>query len=749
MVFIGALRGTQRSVVRSHSRSCAVTGRRGAVLRKSAVPVSTRRDASSISQKSSSYLLLAAPNELPSSSLSLATSSLHSLIAIPYAYEQLRFQSDEIAGLESMLKDDMFNIDVDMDAGSMDMEMSDNGADGGDGNAHAVGSDSSDDGAQYEEMDQSTEESEDVDQVELYNSISVLLDDFLRCNTQVLKNFARARVEGNANGGKADCVLKLVEAAFKETTDPRRHAATRRVLGDDVADAMPADANLSTKLTDSGLEASMLENACEKMMKGGEGGLGGLAQRIRAASHGTRWISQRLLRQYQDDYDVYSQMAVGNIYRAYRDKAAELLKNTQTKGMADATPIITTFATLLNYHVNHAFSPNLICSTDIPAKLVDVGIIKPTVEESNESKTLERLMEMLDPISEEIQERFDAYGKVARRFWGTEIAETLQISCRHVINKVKDINLDDVPAWVIEMVAQFNQWETIIRNDIPALRNVPDSLFDALFIGVCAVRALMTIHGEHGKITADIPGAYCRLVVIECEEHLQNMADDVLIKLNLHVQVDAGKAVITNKLFDAIYNAMQATAPDVDTQPDIRRIALLLREFAASAGRMEKTASLQRLATQLSENLVFHLRFLPVYEKMNQRERHLLRTSATVRMNSTLAYFEERHSIEPVDSKAIVFLVLMFLFFCMKQQSAGGAVLTRFSSAAGREELSLVAFAERKKGRLGSVRVPLPPQLTRRSWLNTESNVYQMVPASAVKSPTSGLMLTRLYLWQE
>jgi DNA-directed RNA polymerase len=581
------------------------------------------------------------------------------------------------------------------------------------------------------------EATEDEHDAQIGAVIDELLDDLMLVRTDVLKNFARTR--GVRSTNKATLVSSLLEHAKKEGLAPPQLKMTRRVLGETTANQLPSSP-IRASWSNSSLEATMLEHACQRLVQGFAANFAGS---VRAYSKQSSWISQRLLRMYQDSYKGTADAAVGGIYREYKHAADNLVASRKP------SLIISAFSSFLCTRVSMAESPNLVGAADIGSRAVDRGIVQLGTQGEG-LPMLERFMEMLDDVAAEVDRRTAAFAVGVAMNWGKESAATLRIFCDTVRRRHSSWDLEGVPVWVSTLVSQFSKWEALARNDVPELRAASATFFDAVLLSLAAMHGLSSLHPDvETNFVKDVPSAYRRFVYEELLRHYNGdevLAHDALHKLGLYCRVERPeKARVTAELLSSIMQQMRAGLPDPGFRPPSQRLALVLAEMGLSVTRCERVCGTYRLLVQLTEDMLFHLRFTPIYEKMSAVERQRLRLG-NVPMFKTLEFLERQGTAAaPPSTKSVAFLVTVLLYFSLQPSGSLPSVLTHLKSPTGREDLSVCVFTERERDTLSQLRVAYPPQLSHEAWLQSDASkgsaLYKVVPAHAVKSSTSTVML--------
>lgn len=596
-------------------------------------------------------------------------------------------------------------------------------------------------------------------------AVDHLLDDLLLCKGNVLKLFARNR--GAKSNTKSGLIRELIAMAGSEATQVKTFTAASRLLGSDINAAMGGgEVGVRSAWTDKALEASQLEAAAQRMLKGGS-----MTRELHIAGRrnavGLSWMLQRLTRAYQDDYAAVSLAAVGGVYRQFKEEAFRIFQER------DATGVIAVFAACLVGVVRDPFSASLMSQVGACERMAEMHLVRPAVD-TGDVAFLERLMAMHDDITKEVSHREKIFGDMQSRVWGTDVAEILLESTEHYVERHKDWDVEVAPRWATDLASQFTNWEAIVRNDLPALAKAPPIVFDMILINVAAVRLLRMMHGEGSNIIADIPAAYRRAARLALEQWAgEEGADEATLKLINYCQVGGTAAARGDKmrasLFDAISSQLQSSLIEADQRAPRSRVTLILREAAAAAQRCERCASTVGTLVRVTEDLSFHLRFQTVFNRMNARDRTFIRTHSGLNMYKTLIKFEKDMGVTPPSTKTVSFMCIVLFYLCCRttnsrprEPSAAGAaaggdargfsansttavpaILERFDSVTGREELGLVRLIERKTRSVDDIRVALPPQLTYQSWLDADNakSIYSIASSVAVKGATNDLML--------
>ena len=569
---------------------------------------------------------------------------------------------------------------------------------------------------------------------EALNAAVGLCDDLLQCRSSVLKTFSRTR--GVQSTTRMQIILDLIDRAKEGLDTAKQYASTKKVFGERFAQEMAEPVSSSSSWTNDGLEASQLENACQRLLSGGDSST--LQARVRKHARSSGWIMLRLLRVFQEDYEAVAAAAVGGVYRTYKEEAQNILAHF------NQLELLSAFAAFLQTEVTCSYSSNLTQHSAVIETLIERGVVRPTVDEGDFA-TLEKMMGLLEYVAADVETK-DTIAFV-NPFRSGSSAEVILQTLEPFGKRHKDWELEDAPQWVVDMAAQFTHWESVVRNDIAELHKAPREVFDAILINVAALRILHVLYGDGGDGRKDVPTQYRQAFRMALQRWVgDHDTDGILLKLNNYTQISESErrhTTVSPELFEAIFAQMQSTVPDDSSHPPNERVALLLREIAASATRAERCAGLFDLMVTLTDSVRFHLRFSEIFKHMTTRDRKMIRTNTRVSMSKTLAYFEKDLGITPPTVKSVAFLTTILLYLCTRSSAQTTPLLHRYVSCTGKEELSIVAIGTRVEKHVSDVRVALPPQLTYRSWLDTEKrkSIYRVLQADAVKGATNNIML--------
>ncbi|KAH9597271.1 DNA-directed RNA polymerase [Trypanosoma melophagium] len=590
-------------------------------------------------------------------------------------------------------------------------------------------------------------------------AIDVLCDDLFSCKTDVLKSFARTRSVSGAS--KSELVMNLIDLANREAHGENQDLSiTKRVLGD-VFNEDVRVSGVRSQWTNKSLEASHIEMACDGHLKFEVMSYTQKTLMVRRNASESARVLRKLIRSFQQDYHRTAEAAVGGVFRNFKAEADQLVEEMS------AVEVVAPFASFLVSYVRYATSANLLTRTNVIERLEQLGLVQMSVEESDET-TLQRLMALLDDVVAEVERRAVCFG-TKRTSWGTETPDVLR-SC---IQAFGDINaqqhhqqsqqhgdvFERAPAWVHDLVRMFNNWEAIVRTDIPVLEDVPKYIFDCILSGVVCLNLLQNIYGDIITPT-DVPLSVRSAVKRAMETHFKNeeKAAHALAKLFAYVQAPGDSGTVRAEFFAAVLSQMQGAFHD--TEQNVlhnARVALVLREVCATASRCTRTCGLFHMLVKITEDLRFQFRFNTIFKKLSGRDRTTIRTKFSINMVKTLEYFEQEYGVTPTSTKAVGFLVIQLLHFSMRGTSgtansnitstSSGArpILERFVSVTGKEEFSILCMSEVEATQIRDLRVAFPPQLSYNSWLHQsdtkEKSVYNVLPSVAVKGSTNQAMI--------
>ena len=580
-------------------------------------------------------------------------------------------------------------------------------------------------------------------------AIDMLCDDLYTCKSEVLRAFARSRNVPTSTH-RATLVTNIIEAAHAEGQSNSDLRNTKRVLGDVFKDDVRVTGPRS-QWTNQSLEASSIENACERHSSMSRLGGHSKALHVRLHQNAAARFLRQLSRPLQDDYDSISATATGGVFRVYKEEADSLVENLPPSEIL--APFSAYLVAALRSNEFHMQSSQV----EVVTKIAQSQLVRPTVEDGDMT-FLESLMKMHDTVSNEVDLRQECYNSVfSKRTWGQDIPEVLLKSTSHFVDSNRFWELDDVPSWVTELSQKFSNWESIVRHDLPELSDVPPIVFHQLLQGVACFKIIQIVYGDDAT-AKDVPKSYATAVLLALKEHFHDddKAAKAVEQLQGYVQIESSEKskkvvrTVQSQLFASILSQMQSAAklPTGDGSSSMvnERIGLVLREAAHTASLCDKTYGLFPLLVRITEDLKFHLRFGTVFKRLSSRDREIIRTRKGINMHETLAYFEKELHITPLSTKATSFLTIILFFMCARGSAESGkALLERYASVTGKEEFSIISISDAKKLTARDIRVALPPQLSYKSWLTVgekeSPSVYNTLHSTAVKGTSNQAML--------
>ncbi|PWU99967.1 DNA-directed RNA polymerase, mitochondrial [Trypanosoma cruzi] len=579
------------------------------------------------------------------------------------------------------------------------------------------------------------------------SSIDMICDDLFSCKTDVLKSFARTRSVGGAT--KSELVMNLIDLANREAHGESQDLSiTKRVLGD-VFNEEVRVSGVRSQWTNKSLEASHIEMACDGHLKFEVMSYTQKTLMVRRNASESARVLRKLIRPFQQDYPRIAETAVGGVFRNFKAEADQLVESLP------AVEVVGPFTSFLVSYVRYATSANLLTRTNVIERLEQLGLVQMAVEDSSDA-TLQRLMALLDEVVAEVERRAGCFGD-KRTAWGTETPEVLRSSIQAFadswVQQPRGEVGDRAPAWVHDFVRMFNNWDAIVRTDVPMLEDVPRYIFDCILSGVVCFYLLQKIYGDI-IIPTDVPLTVRSAVRRAMEAHFKDeeKAAQALAKLFAYVQSPGDSGVVKAEFFPAVLSQMQGAFHDTEQSVlHNARVALVLREVCATASRCTRTCGLFHMLVKITEDLRFHFRFNTIFKKLSGRDRTTIRTKYSINMVKTCEYFEQEYGVTPISTKAVGFLVIQLLHMSMRGASSGNVagsgrpILERFVSVTGREEYSVVGMSEMEATQIRDLRVAFPPQLSYNSWLHQsdtkEKSVYNVLPSVAVKGSTNQAMI--------
>lgn len=580
-------------------------------------------------------------------------------------------------------------------------------------------------------------------------SIDSLLEDLYNCNNAALRQFARQKGVPMASG-KGSLVMSLLELAKEEATNPTQFKFTKQVLGDVLEAVKPSSATRAT-WTDDSLEASHIENACERYIKGQR--IQNIHTFVRTQGAANSQVIRRLLRPFQEEFDAILRSLLSS---SPEDAAvADELRDLITRN--SPMEVVSAFASYMVAFIQMSHSADLTSKTNVHEKLIDSGALHLGVEEGS-FELLQSWIAMNPSIVADAAQRAEIWGELPARNWGEdEPVSELAAQRRFAESSCAKIELDAVPPWILDLGTQFYRWEAVVRNDIPELRSAPQAIFFIMLQCATNIKVMRMIHPDGDvPVSEGIPKAYRHALNVALEAHLGSPegARDVVSKLMAFTQMTdlaPRGSLAPVGLFEAVLVQMQAMTTD-RRDADIAAVLPLyvgvsIREIRAVANRSQRCIGTYSLLQRLTEDLWFHFRFAEVYRRLNAMDRKYIRTKQNVHMIKTVSYFEREFHIRPISQRATCLLSTVLLYMCTRSTGSQTPLVERLASCTHLEELGVIVLAGSEGVRIGDLKTALPPQLTYRSWLERggesgELSPYKFMRGDAVKGTMNSIMLS-------
>ncbi|SYZ66282.1 DNA-directed_RNA_polymerase (plasmid) [Leishmania braziliensis MHOM/BR/75/M2904] len=577
------------------------------------------------------------------------------------------------------------------------------------------------------------------------SAVDVLCDDLFHCKASVLHSFARTRSITSRN--KVEVVLRLLEQAHRdahgESNDLR---VTRRLLGD-VFDENIRTSGLRTAWTNKSLEAAHIEEACESHLSFDLLANSTKSLMVRRHAGEISRVLRKLTRVFQQEQEQISLAAVGGVFRNYRAVAEELVRELPV------CEVLSPFASYLVSYVRYGAVKEMLARADVNERLVQLGVIHPTVQEVDDSALLHRLMDLLDPAVHQVERRAECFRHAEQsRVVGMENGDVIASTIR-AFSEVSHTkwNTHAAPDWVHDLARLFCSWEIILRTDLPRFEEVPRHFFDCILSGVVCLYIAQRVYGN--SVGTTVVPLYQRMAIKKSLRlHFNNddNTDSALRDIMSYVQAGATEARggVRGEFFAGVLSQMQGAFQDAQEERSTlheERVAVILNAVCDVATNCTRSAGLFNLLVKLTEDLAFHFRFQHIYRKLSAPDRVTIRTNGSIRMSQTLEYFEKELHVTPISTKAVGFLVVQLLYLSFRGDGSKRPVLERFASVTGATELDMVGLTEMAATSVRDLHVAFPPQLSYNSWLNEsdtrEKSVYGVLPSVAVKGAANQAMI--------
>ncbi|KAL7701466.1 mitochondrial DNA-directed RNA polymerase [Lotmaria passim] len=576
-------------------------------------------------------------------------------------------------------------------------------------------------------------------------SVDILCDDLFHCKTEVLRSFARTRRISGSHS-KAELVLQLVEHAHRAAHGENDDLTiTRRLLGD-VFDETVRTSGVRSAWTNKSLEASHVELACEKHLAFEQMVNTRKTMMVRHNVAEAARVLRKLTRIFQEEQEHLSVMAVGGVFRNYRAEADELVRSMSV------TELVSPFASFLVSYVRYGSSATVLTRENVNERLVQLELFQPTVQEMDDTTTLQRLMDLLDPAVRAI-ELADTVLEPGSRTRFTFEYPTVTVANARAFSEASHTrwNTSAAPEWVHDLARLFCNWEAIVRTDLPRFEDVPRYFFDCILRGLVDFYVLQRVYGDLTR-WADIPVWNRQSLKEALKEHLTTEENVRHALEDLLSYVQAGSAdscaTVRGDFFAMVLSQMQGAVQDLQAERSAlheERAAVVLQAICDTASHCTRSHGLFSLLVRLTEDMRFHLRFQRVYKRMTSADRKTIRTQLSVNMEKTLLYFEQEFQLTPISTKAVGFLVVQLLYLSLRGDGSKRPVLERFASVTGVAALDIVGLTETKTVGVRDLHIAFPPQLSYNSWLNEsdtrEKSVYNVLPSVAVKGTTNQAMI--------
>ncbi|CBZ34507.1 mitochondrial DNA-directed RNA polymerase, putative [Leishmania donovani] len=577
------------------------------------------------------------------------------------------------------------------------------------------------------------------------SAVDVLCDDLFHCKTSVLRSFARTR--SISAHKKVEVVLRLLEKAHHDAHGESNDlSVTRRLLGD-VFDENVRTSGLRMAWTNKSLEAAHIEEACESHLSFDLLANSTKALMVRRHAGEISRVLRKLTRVFQQEQEQISLAAVGGVFRNYRAASDELVRELPV------CELLSPFAGYLVSYVRYGAAKETLTRADVNERLVQLGVVQPTVQEADDSALLHRLMGLLDPAVQQVERRAECFRHAEQpRVVGMENSDVIASTIR-AFSEVSHTkwNTQAAPDWVHDLARLFCNWEAILRTDLPRFEEVPRHFFDCILSGVVCLYIAQRVYGN--SVGATVVPLYQRLAVKKSLRlHFNNDDNTESALRDIMSYVQAGvtevRGGVRGEFFAGVLSQMQGAFQDAQEERSAlhdERVAVILNAVCDMGTNCTRSAGLFNLLVKITEDLAFHFRFQRIYKRLSAPDRATIRTNGSIRMSQTLEYFEKELHVTPISTKAVGFLVVQLLYLSFRGDGSKRPVLERFASVTGATELDIVGLTEMAATSVRDLHVAFPPQLSYNSWLNEsdtrEKSVYGVLPSVAVKGSANQAMI--------
>ena len=496
----------------------------------------------------------------------------------------------------------------------------------------------------------------------------------------------------------------------------------------------------SREWNDRSLEAAHLEYSCKTSIQ--RDTMTWKTPELSLRRHGrtVRILAQRLLKAAHEEYDSASIAAVGGVHRTFREQSLAALRTVPLRDL------VAVFSRFCAKHIMHTGCPAFMSvSSHLGNTLVDQGVLcRPTSEDNMLS--LSRMMGLLDTLESEVEHSLNL-----KNLQNENVASALSERITRHKSRFAQINTSkDVPEFVLTLASQFQQWERLVRNDIPILSEVSEKIFDDILLGVTTVR-IMKVFTDSVSTSISIPFVrdFTRILRYDLEVELKDDHIDAIEALNGYCSLPNEKVRLDVTLFETINNAHLSAIGMDNTPPSRERLGLIMWQVARVASEAPGTYSLYELLVGVTKDMAFHLRYGELYKRMSVYSRHELLFSKTVSWDR-LRHLEKEHNIIPMSTKTVAFMCTIFMYLLTISTinptlngfgARKDAPLLRFIPPCEVDDFSVLGLTWQKPST--DLKVALPPQFEHRGWMDADQDkgIYRMLPSKPVLGAMSDLFV--------
>lgn len=420
-------------------------------------------------------------------------------------------------------------------------------------------------------------------------AIDMLCDDLFACKLEVLRSFARARHV--YSGTKTLMVTRLIERAnadaHGENTDL---SVTRRLLGDVFDGSDIRVSGVRSAWTNQSLEASHIEAACERHFK--FQGLANSNKTLFVRRHGAETIqmTRKLSRPFQESHEMVLEEAVKLLMESLQQSAHQPAgpdstdENAPQTSPADSedepltaarceaihdevvkliaqlstTELLSPFAAFMISYIRYGASMNLLSRVDVIDRVLQMGVVSPTIEEEDVMEEQERKSSSVPKDEHSMAaaaatspppssatsppSSFSSLQRSSSMKYGQQTLKKLMSLFGSIVSLVKQRNrstltggtssqrisfdcpdfilLDvlhfaqktptdhwptkEAPSWVLDLTRTFLNWEVCVRTDLQTFADAPSYFFDTMLAGVVHAYLIEKLYGTETISTGDI-----------------------------------------------------------------------------------------------------------------------------------------------------------------------------------------------------------------------------------------------------